>query len=241
MTNPRTNPMQGINDYGTELSPEDIATRHHRDAVGGLWDELGRLQFEFLRSRGLERSHHLADIGCGCLRGGVHFIDYLDPGHYSGLDINASLLEAGRIEVAQHGLEAKAPRLLLDDGFRSVRFQQPFDFMLSVSLFTHLPMNHILRCLRESREALKPGGVYYATYFEAPAPLWLEPLPHRVGGVTTHFDRDPFHYAFAEIEWMAMHAGLKAERIGEWEHPRDQMMAAFTVPGSPQVNAVVTP
>lgn len=230
MSSPRTNLMQGINDYGTELSAQDIATRHHRDAVGGLWDQMGRLQFEFLRSRGLERSHHLADIGCGCLRGGVHFIDYLEPGHYFGLDINASLLDAGQVEVDQHGLRDKAPQLLLDDGFRSSRFGQQFDFMVSVSLFTHLPINHILRCLRESRDALKPDGVYYATYFEAPAPLWLAPLPHPVGGVTTHFDQDPFHYAFEEIEWMANHAGLRVERVGDWDHPRDQKMAAFTLP-----------
>ena len=28
----------------------------------------------------------LIDIGCGALRGGVHFVRHLDPGHYFGMD-----------------------------------------------------------------------------------------------------------------------------------------------------------
>ena len=39
-------------------------------AIGGLWDEMGKHQFEFLQSKGLEPQHKLLDIGCGSLRGG---------------------------------------------------------------------------------------------------------------------------------------------------------------------------
>lgn len=230
MTTNLTNPMQGVNDYGSQLTPAAIAARHHRDIVGGLWEEMGALQFEFLRSHGLQPQHRLADIGCGCLRGGLHFIGYLEPGHYHGLDINASLIQAGRLEAATHGLSDKDPQLLVDDGFRLHRFGQQFDYMVSVSVFTHLPMNHILRCLAEARKCLTPGGVYYASYFEAPTCVHLAPLAHQPGGVVSHFDQDPYHYSFAEVAWMAAHAGLRAQRIGEWNHPRNQMMAALTLP-----------
>lgn len=229
MPDPSTNAMKGVNGYGDELTADAIAAREHRVAVGGMWEEIGRLQFEFVRDRGLQPGHALADVGCGCLRGGLHFIDYLEPGRYHGLDINASLIEAGRQEVSAAGLDAKAPQLLVDDGFRVRRFGTRFDCMLSVSLFTHLPINHILRCLAEARRSLAPKGVYYATYFEAPSPLFLEPLRHQPGDVETWFDQDPFHLGFDEIAWMAAHAGLRAERIGAWNHPRNQMMAAFRV------------
>lgn len=229
MSAPATNAMKGINGYGEDLAPEAIAAGESRVSVGGMWEEIGRLQFQFLRDHGLQPGHALADIGCGCLRGGLHFIDYLDPGRYHGLDINNSLLVAGRLEIAMAGLEGKMPNLLLDDGFRVRRFGIQFDRMLSVSLFTHLPINHILRCLAEARLALKPDGVYYATYFEAPTPLYLEPMRHAPGDVVTYFDQDPFHYGFDEIARMARHAGLQAERIGAWNHPRNQMMAAFRV------------
>ncbi len=39
-------------------------------AVGGLWDEIGQLQFDFLRAKGLLPRHKLLDFGCGSLRGG---------------------------------------------------------------------------------------------------------------------------------------------------------------------------
>ena len=55
--------------------------------VGGMWDEIGRLQFEFLRARGLKADHWLLDIGCGCLRGGIHAIKYLKTGNYYGFCI----------------------------------------------------------------------------------------------------------------------------------------------------------
>ena len=41
--------MKGINDYWQRLSEEDIAAGKHRDFVGGIWDDIGRLQLEFLK------------------------------------------------------------------------------------------------------------------------------------------------------------------------------------------------
>ena len=195
--------------------------------MGGLWDEVGHLQFDFLRERGLAPSHRLLDVGCGALRGGVHFVRYLDPGRYHGLDLNASLLEAGRRELEAAGLAERDARLVADDAFRVKRFATTFDVAIAVSVFTHLPMNAIVRCLAEVGATLAPGAVFYATYFEAPRPAWLAPLAHAPGDIVTQYDSDPFHYAFDEIATLARFAGLAARRIGDWGHPRGQRMAAF--------------
>ena len=32
----------------------------HREAVGGLWEEMGRLQFDFVANQGLKPDHKLA-------------------------------------------------------------------------------------------------------------------------------------------------------------------------------------
>jgi ubiquinone/menaquinone biosynthesis C-methylase UbiE len=40
------------------------------------------------------RQHKLLDIGCGALRGGIHFINYVDAGNHYGLDLNSWLIEA---------------------------------------------------------------------------------------------------------------------------------------------------
>ena len=72
-----------------------VRAGQHREVIGGLWDEMGRLQLEFMRAQGLQPQHRLLDLGCGSLRAGIHFVRYLDAGRYYGLDHNQSLLDAG--------------------------------------------------------------------------------------------------------------------------------------------------
>ena len=220
-----------FNVYGRQLSPDEIAAKEHREFVGGLWDELGALQFGFLRSQGLLPRHRLLDLGCGALRGGIHFIRYLDAGHYYGMDINASLIEAGKRELEEYRLEGKHPHFLVNDKFELSGFATMFDSAIAISVFTHLPMNHIVRCLAEVRKVLRPEARFFASYFEAPVAACLQPLAHAPGNIVTNFDADPYHYAFEEVQWMAGSARLRVELIGEWGHPRGQRMLSFSTDG----------
>jgi cyclopropane fatty-acyl-phospholipid synthase-like methyltransferase len=222
--------MKGVNAYFKEFSKEEIRKKMHRNFVGGLWDELGSLQLEFLVDSGLKPGHKLLDVGCGSLRGGVRYIEYLQEGNYYGLDINNSLIEAGKIEVEEAGLLSKNPNLIVDDKFSFHRFGERFDFMVSVSVFTHLPMNIILRCLNMARDSLAPNGVYFTTFFQAPTSLHLEKIKHQPGEVVTNYDSDPFHYSIEELSYMATLAKLELQVVGDWGHPRGQKMAAFTLP-----------
>ena len=216
-----------MNVYGRELTLAEIDAGAHRDLVGGMWEEIGALQLAFLRARGLAAGHRLLDVGCGALRGGVHFVRFLEPGRYHGLDINASLIEAGRRELAEAGLAGRQATLLVDDGFAASRFGVRFDVALAVSLFSHLPANKIVRCFVEVAKVLAPGARFYASWWEAPHAAHLAPITHAPAGIVTYYDADSYHYAFAELEWMAGLAGLRAQNLGEWGHPRGQHMAAF--------------
>ena len=109
------------------------------------------------------------------------------------------------------------------------RFGIKFDYMLAVSVFTHLYGNHIVRCLAEARKALAPQGQFLATFFSAPNPAHLEPITQQPGDVVTYYDRDPFHYSIEEMTSLAEMAGLKTELIGGWQHPRNQWMLAFSL------------
>jgi cyclopropane fatty-acyl-phospholipid synthase-like methyltransferase len=226
-----TDAIDGLaeNKYGEQLSKAEIRSGAHREFVGGKWDEIGALQFAFLKEQGLRPEHRMVDIGCGCLRGGVHFVPYLDKGHYCGIDLNASLIEAGKKELlknpANHG---KEPVLRVTDRFDLAQFGVKFDYALAVSVFTHLYANHVGRCLVEVKNALAAEGEFFATFFAAPAPLHLEPIHHQTGQIVTHFDRDPFHCSFSEMEMLARFAGLSVKLIGDWGHPRDQHMLCFT-------------
>ena len=77
-----------VNPYLNQMTDKDIENQVHWGFVGGLWETLGQLQFDFITRRGLQTSDKLLDMGCGCFRGGIHFIRYLDNQHYYGLDIN---------------------------------------------------------------------------------------------------------------------------------------------------------
>jgi len=220
--------MREINQYWREFSPDEIARDCHREAVGGMWDELGQFQFEFMKRQGLRPEHRFLDMGCGCLRGGVHFIRYLNEGNYYGLDINNSLIEAGKMELAKLDLLDKRPNLMVNDKFEASRFGKEFDFILALSVFTHVFMNHISRCLVEVRKVLKPEGKLYASFFQAPHSACVQPLHHEPGNTMTNLDSDPFHYSREDMKYLAGSAALNVESIRDFRHPRAQKMLCFS-------------
>lgn len=201
----------------------------HREQVGGMWDAIGRLQIDFLRAQGLRPSDALLDVGCGCLRGGVHFVRFLEPGRYYGIDRDADLIRAGlEIELPQAGLAGRLPpdHLLVNDAFEAGRFGVTFDVAWAQSLFTHLTAPDIRRCLEETARAVRPGGRFFATFFEAGEDVHA-PVTHQPGGITSRHDQDPYHYRFADLAALCADQPWRASLVGEWDHPRDQRMARF--------------
>jgi SAM-dependent methyltransferase len=205
----------------------------YRAAVGGHWDEIGALQFAFLQRRGLRPDHYMLDVGCGALRGGLHFIRYLETGHYYGVDHEQSLLDAGRdVELANAGLAHKQPHLVRSDDFTlpGIGNDVRFDFALAQSVFTHLTPDMIELCLRRIVARLAPGGTFFATFQES-ADGTIDPgKPHR----WRDNERRGTHYPFLLFQNLAGKVGATVEYLGDWSHPRQQMMMAFrTAPAPP--------
>lgn len=228
MQTPRPPDPYHIRYYASDTRAPDW----HRTAVGGMWDTIGQLQMRFLLSHGLKSHHALLDIGCGSLRGGVHFVRYLNKGNYVGVDIGAELLVAGRKELENEGLGDKGATLICSGTFDFKQIGRTFDYVMAQSLFTHLPLNSIARCLIEVARVLTKDGRFYATYFDNPRGMSdiRDIKRHDEGGniFTTHYDADPYHYTFETFVWLARNAGLRVERIGKWGHPREQEMMVFT-------------
>ena len=199
----------------------------HRDAVGGLWDELGSLQLEFLKQCGLRPEHKFLDLGCGSLRAGVALAPHLAPGNYYGVDLSAWLIECGRKELDDLGLGSRIPEenFKVNDTFDLTGFPK-FDFAIAQSVFTHMPISEFSRCLRRIRSHFTSGGRFYATFFVAPH--GVEAKKQEPGGVVSYSHKDPFHFPVEDVIVAAMAEGWRARWIGDWDHPRNQQMCLLT-------------
>ncbi|MDB5387460.1 MAG: Methyltransferase type 12 [Planctomycetaceae bacterium] len=197
-----------------------IAQLGHREYVGGRWEEIGRLQFEFLVQHGLRPQHVLLDVACGSLRAGVHLIPYLDRGHYWGLEKESDLIEAGlKRELDPQIRRAKEPQFLINGNFDVSPIRRPVDYLLIHSLFTHLPPELIQHCLRQLQSVSQPSTVCYVTFFETTVRRTNPEAPH---------DHQSFFYTRDELRDCCLEVGWVSEYLGDWGHPRGQKMLRLT-------------
>ena len=143
------------------------------EATGGRWDEIGALQFEFLRREGLRPEHVMLDVGCGALRGGRHYIKYLDRAGYFGVDISSVVLDAARRVVADEQLTNKAPtlRLVADTAFDWFG-DRVFDVILAQSVLTHMRPPDLAGMFANVPRVMGPKTVFYATCFVGRDTVW---------------------------------------------------------------------
>jgi len=198
---------------------EGVRSLGHRRYVGGLWKQMGTLQFEFLIKQGLKPNHRLLDIGCGSLRLGSRLIPYLQPGNYIGIEKEQSLLDAGLLyELPDQVIKDRKPLLIQSSNFEFELIQYYVDMAIANSLFTHLPAEHILICLKRLKPLLKQGACLYASFFEVSHEYENPIYPH---------DHGFFAYTKAQMLNFGVEAGLTAHYIGNWNHPRGQKMIVF--------------
>jgi len=203
------------------VSPEGekgIRVMGHREYVGGMWDELGKMQFDYVLTQGLEPSDCLLDIACGSLRGGVHFINYLEPGNYLGIDKEQTLIDLGIEQEIGRGIyELKKPEFAVSGSFEFEKFSKKPQYSLAQSLFTHLDSSDIRKCLLNLRRFVEPGHVCLVTFFEG------DSAPNTAGS----HSHAGFRYSKAEMGEFGSSVGWKPTYVGDWKHPRNQMMFRY--------------
>jgi hypothetical protein len=193
----------------------------HRAYIGGRWEEWGRVEFEFMLSRGLRPEHVLLDIACGALRAGVHFIPYLDAGNYLGIEKERELIRRGLSrELPAEVREQKRPELLVSSTFEFERLSKQADYALAWSLFTHLTPSDLETCLRRLRASVGPEHQFYATF---------APGESERNAARSHAHA-AFYYSREELGAMGERTGWHGEYIGRLENTRvmRQAMMQFT-------------
>jgi SAM-dependent methyltransferase len=184
-------------------------TRSSDAAVGSKsresWLKIGQMQFDYLVNHGLKPDMRMLEIGCGNLRAGRLFIDYLDAGNYYGTDISPDILLAAQRTITEYGLQRKLPYLTLVSDLR-LEFlpDSHFDVVHAHSVFSHSPLRVIEECLAHVGRIMTPGGHFDFTF-------------DRTEGSEHQVLREDFYYRTQTLIDLASRHGLQACFMADWE------------------------
>jgi len=208
-----------------KLGLDGIHQLGHRGYVGRDWESGGLFQYPFMLSKGLKPSDVLCDIGCGSLRGGQHFIKYLDKGHYLGLEAEERLVELGlEHEVGNEIASDKLPEFVITSEFEFHRFSRSPSFAVAISLFSHLTEGDIQRCLTKLASIVSGSCIFFATFNEVGKPARNYKCSH------AHL---AFWYTRGQMGEFGRNTGWESTYIGGWGNPtvRQRMMQYSIEPG----------
>lgn len=147
-------PPPGGHDAGGE--------RHALVGPRALWREKREFQIRFLRANGLLPAHRMLDLGCGTLRGGVPLIAYLDPRHYTGIDVRPQVIAEAWRECDENGLWARSPTLLCCKELAHLSLPGSFDLIWAFSVLIHMDDITLDSALGFVRRHLEAGGRFLA-------------------------------------------------------------------------------
>jgi len=168
-----------------------------------------KFQLDYLKAHGLRPESSLLDYGCGALAAGVHFIEYLQPGKYVGVDISAEVLAEGGRRLARNDLLAKRSELhRIESGLLAVLGNRRFDVIWAQSVFTHMPPEDIHNLLRDIRRHMHAESCFYATFA-------------RTDGDTHQMRFKDWYYNVDFFRREASLFDLRMEIMPDWKHPDD--------------------
>ncbi|MBI5426148.1 MAG: class I SAM-dependent methyltransferase [Opitutae bacterium] len=183
-----------------------------RQAIGGEFIAVGKLEHFLLRSLRLADGHLLADIGCGSGRLAAQLAPF--PAiRYIGCDVVPALLDYAR-ELCQRPdwrfVATEGQAIPCDDAVA--------DYACFFSVFTHLLHEDTYRYFHEVKRVLKPGGTFVFSFLEFAVPCHWDTfaasyIRQEHGRHLNQFlDRDA-------IRAFAAHAGFEIVSIHDGDKP----------------------
>lgn len=176
-----------------------------QQAIGGDWENYGRLQADFLIAQGLRPEHRLLDFGCGTGRLARMIVPYLNVGNYTGVEISAKARAHARELALEQGWADKSPN------FHSVLVGSVYDFAWAFSVFIHLPSYLVIETIR----AIAPcSWKFYFSYVPTNLPdntrTGLKQFKHPL----SFYEKvaSDLGYSLAEVLWPGRQRILKMEK-----------------------------
>ena len=219
--------------YGNhKFTKEEIKKEFYRDCVGGIWEKQSNLQLNICKKYGLTPELKFLDFGCGCLRGGINFINFLNKGNYYGIDVDSDLLRMGvEHEILKVNLQEKIVKtnLLITDNFEVDFFKINFDMIFAQSVFTHLPLNHFNFFIEKCYNVLNTNGKLLMSFWliEEYEDITKDKIffSDNFSIKTSHIS-DIYHYKFSQLKKMIDNK-WKIEILDDY-HPRKQKFILLT-------------
>ena len=156
-----------VRDYRA-LAADMLATKTRDEAMGlivggGDYETMGAIQAGMLTNIGFGAGHSLVDVGCGSGRLARRLTaTYGDKIDYLGIDVVPEMLAYAK--------EHACPRyrFVLTERCAIAADDASADFVIAMSVFTHLRKNDVAQYLREIGRVLRPGGKLLFSFLELP-------------------------------------------------------------------------
>lgn len=141
------------------LEPRDEKERHRLDYLSSGYHDR-----DLLVGLGLMPHHDLHEIGVGHGRSAHFFVDYLEPGRYSGNDISKERLRMAAEHFALRGLDKKKPLLIVNrDNTFDWMDGRKVDYVWANSVFGHMPPEDVETIVSNLWKIMRDDAVFYFT------------------------------------------------------------------------------
>lgn len=131
--------------------------------------ESGEDDLALLKEFGLKPEHTLMEYGCGWLRAGNNFINYLEPGHYFGNDPAGERIRIGREIFSIRNIEERNPSFFVNENNDlSWMNGRKVDFIWCHAVLGHIPMADCEDIIKNMPTAMHEGTKFLFTYNPIP-------------------------------------------------------------------------
>ncbi|MFL6228773.1 MAG: class I SAM-dependent methyltransferase [Pyrinomonadaceae bacterium] len=217
----------------------DLKGKHPYDdamrlAVGGEFEQIGRIEFELLRSCGLKSDDYLIDIGCGSGRLAKP-LSADHAGKYLGTDISPELLDYARELVGRRDW-----RFEVATGLTIPEQDGQADMVCFFSVLTHLLHEESYSYLTEAKRVLKPGKKIVLSFLDFTVDRMWEVFEGNIRNLQS--PQHPLNQFISQdaIHVWAKHLGMKVESLWRGDESFVPLSSPITFPDGRRLEGSTT-
>jgi hypothetical protein len=162
----RRNPGKTFKEFYAESVTAALAGKKQHASLGPVL-KTGRKEtalrtFNELIAQGIAPTDTLVDYGCGTLRVGRPFIEFLEPDRYIGMDIDQRILDAGRGNLPAELIESKRPVLevISSESLSRVAAKRP-KWIFSKGVLQHVPPDELNEFFENLSHLVRAGATAF--------------------------------------------------------------------------------